>query len=249
MILLFLPPCLLSVDRWVIGLGGGYSFPYEDWLKENTSLSRGEIFFEEEGRLKNSFYADIQYYLNRILGIELEYGFQQASYFNHLDWYGKRISINVPPYEKFIDINHMEDPQTNSWAVHSVIVSLLLTYRNRNPDSRLMPYISLGAGIHFLEGDRERVLQRFRLGPATSGGIAKISGGIKYRLSKKFWANVRLVVHTLSRKYGKTTYLETDPDQFDLQVYLNTGEIVRVTPALARSFSYIGLDIGFEFTL
>lgn len=245
MILLFLPPCLLSVDRWVIGLGGGYSFPYEEWIKENTSLSRGEIFFEEEGRLKNSFYADIQYYLNRYLGLELEYSYQQASYYNHLDWYGQWISQN----RQFIDINHMEDPQTNAWAVHSITASLLFTYRSLNPDSRIIPYISLGAGIHFLEGDRERVLQRFRLGPAASGGIAKVAGGIKYRLSKKFWANVRLVVHTLHRKYGKTTYLETDPYQFDLQMYLNTGEITRITPALARSFSYIGLDIGFEFTL
>ena len=249
LLLLLLPASLLSVDRWVIGLGGGFAFPYEDWIKKNVSLSRGEIFFEEEGRLKNSFYADIQYYLTPLLGFELEYSLQKASYFSHLDWYGKWIDFNYSPYWQFIEINHMEDPQTSSWTVHSIIASLLFTYRKRNPEARVMPYVSLGAGIHILEGDRERVRQRFRLGPATSGAITKVGVGMKYRLTKKLWLNIRAVLHTLNRKYGKSSYLATEPDQFDLQIYIDTGEIVRITDALARSFTYIGIDIGFEFTL
>lgn len=249
LLILSFPAKAFSVDRWVIGLGGGYAFPYEQWIKRNTSLSRGEIFFEEEGRLKNSFYADVQYYLTPLLGFELEYSFQQAGYFNHLDWYGKWVSVPPPMYEKFLEINHMEEPQTNSWSVHSVIASLLFTYRKRKTDALIMPYLSLGAGIHFLKGDRERVLQRFRLGPARSGGIAKVGVGMKYRLTKKLWLNLRAVLHTLNRKYGKTTYLATDPEQFDFQMFMNTGEIVRIKNALARTFTYIGIDIGFEFTL
>ena len=93
------------------------------------------------------------------------------------------------------------------------------------------------------------MLQRFRLGPATSGTIAKVGAGIKYRLNKKLWLNLRAVLHSLNRKYGKTTYLALEPEQFDIQVYLNTGEIVRITDALARTFTYIGIDLGFEFTL
>ena len=214
----------------------------------------------EEGTLQYNLGLNLQYYFNKAVGVQLEYGYQRGNYSGPLKWYGRWIRDPTGGLGEYLyfPINHLEDPYTEPWAVHSVIVSLVLKYPRRRRKDRLTPYVTLGYGYHFLSTDRKKVLERWRLGPQASETTFKLGVGIKYRLTNMLNLTARIIGQTLNRKHGQNIAyagamgggLSVDPrDQFDFNYYADTGQIMRSYDALANTITFIGLEVGLEFIL
>ncbi|MDH4257660.1 MAG: outer membrane beta-barrel protein, partial [Candidatus Aminicenantes bacterium] len=195
---LVLPSYLASQQKEVIiGTGGGYSLsldaaasPWEiDWAP-------GEIYFKEHMKLKESFSFNVQYFFNKEIGLQLEFHHQKASYFSQLEWYGLYIE------SFYIDIDHIEEPYTKPWSISSLSVSLFIAKRQYF-NQKVFPYAFVGAGLYFLEGDREFVLSRFRLGPRKTGELFKLGGGFKYRLNRFLLLNFRFFGQSIWRKEAR----------------------------------------------
>lgn len=238
-----LPPYLASQQKeFIVGIGGGYSFsldaaasPWEiDWAP-------GEIYFEEHMKLKNSFSFNVQYFFNKEIGLQLEFHRQKASYFSHLEWYGLYTG-NI-----YTDIDHIEEPYTKPWSLSSLIVTLFIAKR-RYFDQKIFPYAFVGAGLYVLEGDREFVLNRFRLGPRKTGELLKLGGGFKYRLNGFLLVNVRFFGQSIWRKEARfRSSLWAGLPQFDYDLYFATGEIARVSTAWVKTFTFLGAELSLEF--
>jgi hypothetical protein len=242
-LVLVLPSYLISQQKeFTVGIGGGYSLsldaacsPWEiDWAP-------GEIYFKEHMKLKHSFSFNVQYFFNKEIGLQLEFHHQKASYFSQLEWYGLYIE------SLYIDIDHIEEPYTKPWSISSLSVSLFIAKR-RDFDQKVFPYAFVGAGLYVLEGDKEFVLDRFRLGPRKTGELLKLGGGFKYRLNRFLQLNFRFFGQSIWRKESRyrSTFWAGLP-QFDYDLYFATGEIARVSTAWIKTFTFLGAELSLEF--
>ena len=238
-------------QRLVLGIGGGYGFPLENWLSDKTYVLRDTIFFEEEGILSGSFRINGQYYFNKVVGIMVEYSSQQARYRSHLDWYG--LWVQKPDFDWiYYPIDYYEDPQSHFWSVHSFLAGVTYNFTTWNARTRWVPYMTILVGFYTLTGNQEKVLDRFRLGPEKNMTTIKSGLGGKYRLNNRIFLTAQLTAQVLMRKRGRNMEfeIETDPrEQFDYGEYFDSGRVIRNTSALVRSFAYAGIEIGIEFNL
>ncbi|MBU1338850.1 MAG: hypothetical protein KKD56_07275 [Acidobacteria bacterium] len=254
---LFLLPRSLQAERFqgqrlVLGIGAGYGFPLEDWLSSKTYVLRDQIFFEEEGLLSSSLRINGQFFFNKVVGLVVEYGRQQARYLSHLDWYGLWVQDPATFKWKYFPIDHYEDPQTHFWAIHSFLAGVTYNFKMWDARTRWVPYMTVLAGFYTLSGDQEKVLDRFRLGPEKTMTTIKSGLGGKYRLNNRVFLTAQLTAQVLMRKRGRRMEfeIETQPrEQFDYNEYWDSGRVVRNPGAIVRSFAYAGLEIGIEFNL
>lgn len=263
--LLLLPSlCQASKKREIIiGFGGGYSLGLDGSLHKHVfdemyhdpfELQEYKLlYFTEQAEMKHRFNFNIQYFFSRRFGLQLEFDQQKASYFSHLQWYGSLYPDGIPdPQDPANDaytvINHIEEPYRKEWSVSSLTLSIMSPiwmFEN----GRTCAYVSAGAGFHLLSGDKELVLNRFRLGPKKMNYAFKASGGFKHQLSPKLGLNFRIFMESIVRYTEKGHSLFYGPDQFDLDWYLSEGKIGRVMGAIVRSYAYGGIDFSLEFKL
>lgn len=211
-----------------------------------------QLYFEEEGKLKHSFNFNVQYYISQKIGIQLEFNQQKASYFSHLKWYGAWVpAVGYPNNERYLEINHIEEPYRKAWSINSLTLSLLFVNK-RHPNQKIYPHFSAGIGLYFLRGDRDLVLNRWRLGPTASRLTVKIGGGLKCRLGSKIGLNLRIFGETITRKYLSRAikdFLYVGSEQFHLKAYLELNKIIRTHRVFVKNLTYFGIDLSLEFYL
>lgn len=234
----------------ILGFGFGYSGAIDATMREweYDYTEHNEMYFKERGKMKSNFSFYAQYFFNNRFGLELEFRQQNASYFSHLEWYGRWINDFY-----YIAINHIEDPYWEDWNLTSFTVSFMYAYRQYQ-GQKLYPYISVGLGFHFLSADEELVLNRWKLGPKKSGGCMKLDVGLKYLFSSKLALNLKIFGESLTRltrgtSFGGTTYV--GHDQFNIDIYLYENTIVRSRHRhlTAVSFFFGGINLSLEFRL
>lgn len=258
-LLVFLPSLSLASKKKVIilGFGAGYSLAIDETFQEMVyDFSKAdEFYFKEKGRMKHCLNFNVQYFFSNRWGIQLEFSHQEASYFSHLEWYGKWIpSTKDPPIplREYLEINHIEDPYWENWSLSSFTLSLLFAGR-RYFTQKLYPYLSIGTGLYFLNADEELVLNRWRLNARKRGSKLKIGGGFKYRLSSKLGLNLRIFAEMIRRSMisSHKVFLWVGPDQFNLDIYLDEGKIVRYGygKVFETTFTFGGIELSLEFRL
>ncbi|MGD2294633.1 MAG: hypothetical protein PVF22_02200 [Candidatus Aminicenantes bacterium] len=249
-LLILLLPCFSSAARkpiFIIGLGGGYSKIADSGIRSGEYVYDSLIDFKEKLRLKNRWSVNLQAYILRDVGIQLDYSHQRAGYFSHLKWYGWWFE------NEYIPINHFEAPYWHDWSITSLHFSVLAG-GNRPLFGELFPYVTAGFGTYQLKADPELFLDRSRFGPRTKGTSIKLSGGVRYRILPFLGINLRISGETLWRNQpisGISYYefLYEGPDQLSLEDYYLRGKIVRVSSVLIRSFSYLGIELSLELIL
>jgi hypothetical protein len=228
----------------ILGIGGGYSFFLDSDLRSYEYYYRKLIYLSEQLDLKNNFNLYVQYFPWLGLGFQLEFDHQRASYRSDLKWFG-----HPTPDGEIIEINHIEEPYAETWAVSSITASILYALTLRY-NEKVRPYISAGVGLYFSGGDDERFFHRTRLGPKKSGNLVKLGLGIKYKITQKLAINLRGVGGTVWLKnYGFREVSYVGPEQFDFALYAETGRLMRRQELLVNSFTYLGIMLGFEYTL
>jgi len=241
----------------ILSFGAGYSMALDATFQEMVYdfSASDEFYFKEKGRMKQRFSFNIQYFFNIRWGLKLEFSQQKASYFSHLEWYGKWVPTGKPPpapSREYIEINHIEEPYWENWNLTSLTLSLLIAGR-RYLNQKLYPYLSVGTGLYFLNADEELVLNRWRLGPKKRGEKLMIGGGFKYWLSSKLGLNLRIFAETIRRREGGyRESLWVGLDQFDYQSYLDEEKIVRYDyggKVFVSTFTYGGIELSLEFKL
>jgi opacity protein-like surface antigen len=234
----------------ILSFGAGYSLGLDSTLKKNEIFYTDQIYFKEQTRMKECLNLSLQYFFTPAFGAQLELNHQEASYFSHLEWYGLLVQDwSSPTGYRYIEINHIEEPYWERWGISSVGLYVIAPWRKRI-NQRLYPYISGGIGLYLLSGDKDKVLDRFRLGPRKTQTKYKVSGGLKYSLNSKLNLNLRIFCEMLRRYRGAGIYvIYNGPDQFDLDWYLSEGKIGRVGRSIIGTYSYGGIDINLEFKL
>ncbi len=263
--LLLLPSlCQASKKRdIIISFGGGYSlgldgslkkYEFDETLRNPIELVEYKLlYFKEQAEMKHCFNFNIQYFFSRRFGLQLEFDQQKASYFSHLIWYGELFPDGIPDpqdpdHDIYTEINHFEEPYKKAWSLSSLTLSLIHPFWMFE-NLRTRAYVSAGLGFHLLSGDKELVLNRFRLGPKKISYKVKAGGGFKHQLSPKLGLNLRIFIVSIIR-YGKKGHsLFYGPNQFDFDWYLSEGKIGRVMGAIVKSYTYGGIDLSLEFKL
>lgn len=248
LLILFFVPSLSRAEKRrgpiVLGVGVGYSFFLDSGLSSYEVYHTRLIYFSEQLSLKNNINLYAQYFPWRGFGFQLEFDHQIGGYHSDLDWYGHLASDG-----RIIEIGHIEEPYKERWTISSITASILYALI-LNQNGGIRPYISAGAGLYFSHGDDERFYQRTRLGPKKSGSQVKLGLGVKYRITSTVGINLKGVAGTVWRRgsgWGNTVYF--GPEQFDYDLYAKTGKIVRRDILIARTYSYLGIMMGLEFTL
>jgi hypothetical protein len=228
----------------ILGIGGGYSFFLDSGLRSYEIYHSKLIYFSEQLNLANNFNLYIQYFPWLGFGFQLEFDHQRANYHSDLNWYGH------PTLDgKIIEINHIEEPFKETWSLSSITASILYTLTLRR-NEKMRPYISAGIGYYFSSGDDERFYYRTRLGPEKSGNMVKLGLGVKYQLTPKIAINFKGVGGTVWRKeYGYGEIMYVGPEQFNIEIYAETGMLVRREILLVNSFTYLGIILSLEYTL
>jgi opacity protein-like surface antigen len=250
-LLILCPLCTAAIKREIIlSFGGGYSLGLDSTLRKNEIFYTDQIYFKEQTRMKECLNFNLQYFFNPGLGAQLELSHQEASYFSHLEWYGLWVEDWYSPTGyRYIEINHVEKPYWERWGISSIGLYVIAPLRKR-VNQRLYPYISGGIGLYLLSGDKDKVLNRFRLGPRKIQTKYKISGGLKYSLNSKLNLNLRIFCEMIKRYRKPYIYgVYNGPEQFDLDWYLSEGKIGRVGMSIVGAYSYGGIDISLEFKL
>lgn len=232
---------------FIFGLGSGYSMIMDGKMRSNEYVFDTLIDFKEKLRLKNLWRFSIQAYVLGDFGIEVEYTHQKASYFSELKWYGLWSSGNIEPV--YIPINHFEDAYWSQWSLNSYSVGLIIG-GNRPLFGELFPYATTGIGSYKIKGDPELFLNRTRLGSLIQGMTIKISGGVRHRILPFLGLNLRISGITIRRSESRIDEIfYIGPNQFDLERYSQTGEIFRIGDVLAKSFTYLSIEIDLEIIL
>jgi hypothetical protein len=78
----------------------------------------------------------------------------------------------------------------------------------------------------------------------------KIGGGVRYRILPFLGLNLRISGVTIRRSDSYPgVILYIGPDQLDIAKYYQTGHIFRVGDVLAKSFTYLSIEIDLEIIL
>jgi len=240
--------------RLVFGLGSGYSRSViDEALKHRTWVSQnGDFFYDEEGTLNFSLTAYARYFFTSGIAAQLEFHRQNAEYYGYLkNWTVEYLAPGASasdPDAEMIRKTIREDPHRDDFSVNSLTLSVLLAFRRVSKRTDY-PFFSVGIGYYFLGADRERVLERFPLGPDTTGFLTKVAGGYKYSFSPSFGVSLRLLgeFHSIRSMGGTMIYAEES--LFHETAFLHTDRIVRKIESTPATFSYFSLDISFEFSL
>lgn len=228
----------------IFGAGTGYSFFIDSGLRSYEVYYPKLIYLSEQLNLKNSWHFYAQYFPWRGFGFQLEFDHRRAAYHSDLKWYGTSDNTG-----KIIEIDYFEEPYSESWSLSSITASILYMLTLRQ-NVKWRPYISAGLGYYFSSGDQERFYQRTRLGPGKNGSLIELGLGVKYQITPEVGIGLRGMGGTAWRKgkgLSEVTYVRAD--QFDSQIYLETGEIVRSARLWVDSFSFLGFGLSVEFTL
>ncbi len=232
---------------FILGLGSGYSMIMDGHMRSNEYVFDTLIDFKEKLRLKNLWKFSIQAYVLGDFGIEVEYTHQKASYFSDLKWYGWWFSGGIEPV--YIPINHIEDPYWSPWSLNSYSVGLIIG-GNRPLFGELFPYVTAGIGSYKIKGDPELFLYRTRLGSITQGMTIKISGGVRHRILPFLGLNLRIsgiTIRSNESRLGESLYMGSE--QLDIKRYTQTGQIFRMGDVLAKTFTYLSIEINLEIIL
>jgi opacity protein-like surface antigen len=228
----------------ILGIGGGYSFFLDSGLSSYEVYHPKLIYFSEQLNLTNNFNLYVQYFPWRGFGFQLEFDHQKANYHSDLKWYGQ-----LTPDGRIIEVNHIEEPYKEAWSFSSITASILYALSLRQ-NEKIRPYLSAGIGYYFSGGDDERFYFRTRLGPEKSGNLVKLGLGVKYQITPKIAINLKGVGATVwRREYGYGEMMYMGPDQFDFEIYMRAGKIVRREILLVNSFTYLGIILSLEYTL
>jgi hypothetical protein len=233
----------------ILGLGGGYSLIADGGIRSNEYVFDTLINFKEKVRQKHLWNFNLQAYFMRNFGVQIEYTHQKASYFSDLKWYGWWFDggIEGPVY---VPINYFEDAYWTQWSLDAFNVGLII-----GGDSplfgELYPYATAGIGFYKMNGDPELFLNRTRLGSLTNGMEVKISGGVRHRILPFLGINLKISGKTNWRRHGRVVMeiYDSGPDQLDLELYYQTGQIYRAMNMLTKSLSYISVEINLEIIL
>ncbi len=249
-IFLFLPHFSTAASVrpiFILGLGSGYSMIMDGRMRSNEYVFDTLIDFKEKVRLENLWRFILQAYVLQDFGFEVEYTHQKANYFSELKWYGWWNTAGIQP--TYIPINHFENAYWSQWSLKSYSVGIIIG-GTRPLFGELFPYATAGIGSYKIKGDSELFLNRTRLGSPTQGMTIKIGGGVRHRIFPFLGLNLRISGITIRRnnsRLGETVYM--GPYQFDLERYYQTGQISRTREALARSFTYLSVEINLEIIL
>ncbi len=232
---------------FILGLGSGYSMIMDGKMRSNEYVFDTLIDFKEKLRLKNLWRFSIQAYVLGDFGIEVEYTHQKASYFSELKWYGWWYTGETGP--EYIPINHFEDAYWSPWSLNSYSVGLIIG-GNTPLFGELFPYATAGIGSYKIKGDPELFLHRTRLGSITQGMTIKIGGGIRHRILPFLGLNLRIsgiTIRSSESRLGVSLFM--GPEQFNLERYYQTGQIFRMGDVLAKTFTYLSIEIDLEIIL
>ncbi len=249
-ILLFFPHFSTAASVrpiFIIGLGSGYSSIMDGRMRSNEYEFESLIDFKEKLRLKNLWRFSIQAYVLGDFGIEVEYTHQKASYFSELKWYGWWYLGGFEPV--YIPINHFEDAYWSQWSLNSYSIGLIIG-GNRPLFGELFPYATAGIGSYKIKGDPELFLYRTRLGSITQGTTIKIGGGVRHRILPFLGLNLRIsgiTIRSHASRLGESLYM--GPEQFNIERYSKTGQIFRIGDVLAKTFTYLSIEINLEIIL
>lgn len=255
-LLLILPSFILAAKKReiILSFGAGYSMGLDSAARRFELDYRDEpptlIYFKENSGMKDSLNFNLQCFLTKNLGLQLELSRQKASYFCHLEWYGKWIDAPTPEdpgRQVYIEINHIEEPYRKPWTVSSATLSVLFAQRHSG-SQRMYPYFFAGVGFYLLSGDEDLVLNRFRYGPKKMNTKIKFGAGLKYRLNQKLGLNLRTFCDAC-RRYRTSSRYFVGADQFDFYWYMSEEKIGRIGAAIVPSLSYLGIDLSLEFWL
>ena len=232
---------------FILGLGSGYSMIMDGKMRSNEYEFDTLIDFKEKLRLKNLWKFSIQAYVLGDFGIEVEYTHQKASYFSDLKWYGWWFTGGTQP--EYFPINHFEDAYWSQWSLNAYSIGLIIG-GNHPLFGELYPYATAGIGSYKIKGDPELFLNRTRLGAITEGMTIKIGGGVRHRILPFLGLNLRISGNTIRRnesRLGENLYM--GPEQLNIERYYQTGQIFRVADVLAKSFTYLSIQIDLELIL
>jgi len=248
-IFLFLPHFSATAIRpiFIFGLGSGYSMIADGKMRSNEYVFETLMDFKEKVRLENLWRFNLQAYFLKDVGIQVEYTHQEASYFSDLKWYGWWFTGGTQP--EYIPINHFEDAYWSQWSLKSYSVGLIIG-GNRPLFGELFPYATAGIGSYKIKGDPELFLYRTRLGSLTQGMTIKIGGGVRHRILPFLGLNLRIsgtTIRSINPHPFDSLYM--GPDQFDTAKYYQTGDIFRVRHVLAKTFTYLSIEIDLEIIL
>lgn len=232
---------------FILGLGSGYSMIADGKIRSNEYVFDTLIDFKEKVRLKNLLRFNLQTYVLKDVGIQVEYTHQKASYFSDLKWYGWWFTGGTQP--EYFPINHFEDAYWTQWSLKSYILGLII-----GGDSpvfgELFPYATAGIGFYKVEGDSELFLNRTRLGSLYKGTTIKISGGVRHRILPFLGINLRISGTTIRNiSPHSLVSLDMGPGQFDIAKYYQTGDIFRERGTLAKALTYLSFEIDLEVIL
>lgn len=232
---------------FILGLGNGYSMIMDGKMRSNEYVFDTLIDFKEKLRLKNLWRFSIQAYILGDFGIEVEYTHQKASYFSDLKWYGWWSSGEIQPV--YIPINYFEDAYWTQWSLNSYSVGFIIG-GDRPLFGELFPYATAGIGSYKIKGDPELFLHRTRLGSITQGMTIKISGGVRHRILPFLGLNLRIsgiTIRSNKSRLGESLYM--GPEQLNIERYSQTGQIFRMGGVLAKTFTYLSIEIDLEIIL
>jgi hypothetical protein len=229
----------------ILGIGGGYSFFLDSYLRSYEVYQPKLIYFSEQLSLKYNSNVSLQYFPWRGFGFQVEFDQQKGSYSSDLKWYGYPTDL---PDNPIVEINHIEDPYRENWSLSSFALSIIYAL-NFESQVKIRPFVSAGFGFHILNGNQERFRNRSRLGAKKSGRLIKLGLGIKYRLAPKIGINLRGFGTTMWRKEYDFRYnLEFGPRQFYYEEYALEGKIIRQDRYLVNSFTYVNIALSLEYT-
>ena len=230
---------------FVFGLGGGCSMITDSDIRSNEYVFETILDFKEKIRLKNRWRFNLQVYFGQDFGFQLDYTHLRASYFSDLKWYGFWILRDDKP--EYIPINHFEDAYWSPWSLRSFTVGLIIG-GNSPVFGQLYPYATAGIGAYTIKGDPTRFLYRTRLSGMTEGMAIKISCGVRHRIWPFLGINLKVSGETYRTNLpGRDLKAYMGPDQFDIELYYQTGHISRVRNVLTGAITLLSAEISLEF--
>jgi hypothetical protein len=189
---------------------------------------------------------NLQYYITPKIGFQVEYFKQYCDFYSHLEW--SKIQLYDPETFSVSEylIDYVEEPYKQLFCMSSITISFVYAEREYI-GQKLYPYVSIGTGLYFFSGDKEKVMNRVRFGPKTKHSGTTACAGLKYFLSSsspRFGFNCRF--YTAVINLGNQTAMESGHNYpFSAKKYLEEGKILRISRFTDKT-NYLGLEISLE---